>query len=154
VAQNAADGVDGSGDPGPVQGSAAPADAGVRTPAGDVYDWYQRGMQLLSGGDPAAAVHVLEHAVAAEPQSHNVREALARAHYDARQYSAARDNFARLVDSDPTDDYAQFGWGLAARKMGDLQEAVEHLALAAAMRPDLVHYGRELRGARAERARR
>jgi tetratricopeptide (TPR) repeat protein len=120
----------------------------VRAPAGDVYDWYRRGMQLLSGGDPAAAVTLLEHAVAA------LREALARAHYDARQYPAARENFAQLVDTDPTDDYAQFGWGLAARKMGDLREAVEHLALAAAMRPDLGHYGRELRGARAERARR
>jgi tetratricopeptide (TPR) repeat protein len=128
--------------------------SGGRPPAGDVYDWYQRGMSLLSGGDPAAAAHVLEHAVAAEPDSRSLREALARAQYDARQYPAARANFAQLVDSDPADDYAQFGWGLAARKMGDLQEAVHHLALAAAMRPDLGHYGRELRGARAERARR
>jgi tetratricopeptide (TPR) repeat protein len=127
---------------------------GARPPGGDVYDWYQRGMQLLSGGDPAAAVHVLEHAVAAEPGSRSLREALARAQYDARQYPAARESFAQLVDSDPADDYAQFGWGLAARKMGELREAVEHLALAAAMRPDLGHYGRELRGARAERARR
>jgi tetratricopeptide (TPR) repeat protein len=148
MAQNAADG---SGDVEGVGGSAA---EGVRPPAGDVYDWYQRGMRLLSGGDPAAAVHVLEHAVAAEPHSRNLREALARAYYDARRYAAARENFAQLVGSDPTDDYAQFGWGLAARKIGDLQEAVEHLALAAAMRPDLGHYGRELRGARAERARR
>jgi hypothetical protein len=30
-----------------------------------------------------------------------------------------------------------------------LRTAVEHLALAAAMRPDLAHYGRELRMARA-----
>jgi tetratricopeptide (TPR) repeat protein len=134
----------------PEQTSPEPA----RPPAGDVYDWYRRGMQLLSGGDPAAAVHVLEHAVAAEPDSRSLREALARAQYDARQYPAARENFARLVGSDPADDYAQFGWGLSARKLGELQEAVEHLALAAAMRPDLGHYGRELRGARAERARR
>jgi tetratricopeptide (TPR) repeat protein len=128
-------------------------DRGARPPAGDVYDWYQRGVRLLAGGDPAAAVQVLEHAVSAEPGSRHLREALARALYDARRYPEARQNFAQLVSSDPTDDYAQFGWGLSARKLGDLREAVEHLALAAAMRPDLGHYGRELRGARAERAR-
>jgi tetratricopeptide (TPR) repeat protein len=153
VAQNAPDEpVDGSEYSGGGL-SGFPGPPAPRQPAGDVYDWYRRGMQLLSGGDPAAAVNLLEHAVAAEPQSRALREALARAHYDARQYPAARENFAHLVDTDPTDDYAQFGWGLAARKMGDLREAVEHLALAAAMRPDLSHYGRELRGARAERAR-
>src|SRR3954470_23844491 len=112
MAQNAAEG---PGEAGGVGGSAA---EGVRPPAGDVYDWYQRGMRLLSGGDPAAAVHVLEHAISAEPHSRSLREALARAYYDARQYAAARENFAQLVGSDPTDDYAQFGWGLAARKMG------------------------------------
>jgi tetratricopeptide (TPR) repeat protein len=144
----AQDGDDTAGGEGTVE-----QDRAVRPPSGDVYDWYQRGLKLLAGGDPAAAVHVLEHAVTAEPTSRHLREALARAQYDARRYPEARENFAQLVDSDPADDYAQFGWGLSARKLGDLREAVEHLALAAAMRPDLDHYGRELRGARAERAR-
>ena len=34
-------------------------------------------------------------------------------------------------------------------KIGDLPSAVEHLALAAAMRPDITHYATALRGARA-----
>lgn len=122
-------------------------------PAGEVYDWYTRGMDLLGHGDANAAVQLLAHAVAAEPASPSVREALGRAQFSAGQYSAACETFAWIVDRHPTDDYAQFGLGLSARKMGDLRAAVEHLALAVAMRPDNNHYGVALRGARAALAR-
>ncbi len=118
-------------------------------PEGDVYDWYQRGLRLLNERHPAAAVQVLSHAVAAEPGSRSLREVLARAQFDAGQYADALDSFAWIADRDPADDYAQFGLGLSARKTGDLRRAVEHLALAAAMRPDLRHYRQALRGARA-----
>lgn len=118
-------------------------------PAGDVYDWYVRGRDLLSHGDAAAAVQILSRTVEAEPTARSAREMLARAQFDARQYAQARESFAYLVESDPADHYAHFGLGLAARKLGDLAVAVEHLALAAAMRPDLSRYGRELRAARA-----
>ena len=40
---------------------------------------------------------------------------------------------------------------LAASRAGDLDLAAEHLALAVAMRPDLGHYSRALRGVRARR---
>ncbi len=123
--------------------------AGGGTPGGEVYDWYTRGVALLDRGNANAAVQLLAHAVAAEPDSRSVREALARAQFDAGQYGAARESFAWIVDNDPADDYAQFGLGMAARRTGDLRAAVEHLALAAAMRPDLRHYGQALRGARA-----
>ncbi|WP_322762614.1 tetratricopeptide repeat protein [Frankia sp. Cr2] len=123
--------------------------AGVGTPGGEVYDWYTRGVALLDRGNANAAVQLLAHAVAAEPGSRSVREALARAQFDAGQYGAARESFAWIVENDPADDYAQFGLGMAARRTGDLRAAVEHLALAAAMRPDLRHYGQALRGARA-----
>lgn len=118
-------------------------------PQGEVYDWYIRGVDLLDAGNPAAAVQLLAHAAASEPQSRSVREALARAQFDAGQYPEAKDSFEWIVAVNPADDYAQFGLGLAATKVGDLQSAVEHLALAAAMRPDLAHYSMALRGARA-----
>jgi tetratricopeptide (TPR) repeat protein len=118
-------------------------------PVGEVYDWYTRGVELLDHGDANAAVQLLAHAVAVEPASRSLREALARAQFDSGQYSDARASFALIVEADPTDDYAQFGLGMAARRTGDLRSAVEHLALAAAMRPDLQHYDRALRGARA-----
>jgi hypothetical protein len=53
------------------------------------------------------------------------------------------------VEAIPTDDYAQFGLGLALARTGDPGAAAEHLALAAAMRPDLRHYTDALRGVRA-----
>lgn len=118
-------------------------------PQGEVYDWYRRGLDLLESGDAAAAVQLLGHAAAAEPASRSVLEALARAQFDAGMYPEALESFAGIIAANPVDDYAQFGMGLAAAKAGDLQSAVEHLALAAAMRPDITHYSTALRGARA-----
>jgi Flp pilus assembly protein TadD len=120
-------------------------------PDGGVYEWYQRGLQLLAGGDPDAAVTVLERVVAAEPTSRSVLEALARAQHDAGRYREAMDSFGRLIAVNPTDDYAHFGLGLSASRAGELERAAEHLALAAAMRPDSGHYARALRGVRARR---
>ena len=127
---------------------------GVPTPEGppadgEVYDWYTRGLELLDGGNPAAASQLLTRAAAAEPDSRSIREALARAQFDAEMYSDAVESFRAIVETNPDDDYAQFGWGLAAARLGDMTTAVEHLALAAAMRPDVRHYGTALRGARA-----
>jgi tetratricopeptide (TPR) repeat protein len=120
-------------------------------PDGGVYEWYQRGLQLLADGNPDAAATLLERAITAEPGSRSVLEALARAQYDAGRYRAAIDSFSRLIGVNPTDDYAQFGLGLAASRAGDLELAAEHLALAVAMRPDLTHYARALRGVRTRR---
>jgi Flp pilus assembly protein TadD len=120
-------------------------------PAGDVYDWYTRGVELLDSRNCAAAAALLEHAARAEPWSRSVREALARAQFNAGHYAAARDNFAMIIDSNPTDDYAHFGMGLSCSKLGNFEDAAEHLALAAAMRPDNKHYATALRHARAAR---
>jgi tetratricopeptide (TPR) repeat protein len=117
--------------------------------SGEVYDWYQRGIQLLDSGNPAAATQQLVRAADRVPRSRAVLEALARAHFDAEQYGEAAEAFQTLAEANPDDDYAQFGWGLAAARLGDYELAVEHLALAAAMRPDVRYYTQALRGARA-----
>ncbi len=121
------------------------------TPAGEVYDWYRRGVELLDGGSHAAAIQILEHAAAAEPESRSVREALARAQYGAKRYAEAAANFRIIVEADPAEDYALFGLGLALTRTGEVAEAVEHLALACAMRPENKHYATALRHARARR---
>ena len=131
---------------GPQSAYEVPADV---LPVGEVYDWYVRGVELLEGGNAAAAVQLLSHASAAEPASRSVRESLARAQFDAGMYAEAKKSFALIIEANPADDYAQFGMGLAAAREGQLHEAVEHLALAAAMRPDITHYATALRGARA-----
>jgi Flp pilus assembly protein TadD len=119
-----------------------------REPA-DTYDLYQRGLDLLGRGSPAAAAQLLERAAEAEPLSRSVLEALARAQFDTGHYAAAAGNFRRIVEASPSDDYAQFGLGLALARSGDPAAAQEHLALAAAMRPDMRHYADALRGVRA-----
>jgi Flp pilus assembly protein TadD len=122
------------------------------TPDGSVYEWYRRGLQLLGERNPEAAATLLSRAAEAEPGSRSIVEALARAQYDAGRYAEAITSFTRLIAVNPTDDYAHFGLGLAASRAGQLRLAAEHLALAAAMRPDLHHYSQALRGVRARRA--
>jgi Flp pilus assembly protein TadD len=124
------------------------ADSGAVNDA-DTYQLYQRGLDLLGRGSAAAAAQLLSRAAAAEPHSRSVLEALARAQFDAGQYKAAAGNFQRIVDASPSDDYAQFGLGLALSRAGDHGAAAEHLALAAAMRPNLRHYTDALRSVRA-----
>jgi Flp pilus assembly protein TadD len=118
-------------------------------PEGDPLAWYQRGMELLSRGSPAAAAQILQRAASVEPASRSVREALARAQFDARRYTEAADNFRLIVEASPTDDYAHFGLGLSLARSGDPASAAEYLALAAAMRPDQKHYTDALHQVRA-----
>jgi tetratricopeptide (TPR) repeat protein len=131
------------GAPADGEGKASPA------PDGDAQTWYRRGLELLGSGSPAAAAQLLERAAGAEPHSRMVREALARAQFDAGWYAAAAASFRMIVEASPADDYAHFGLGLALARSGAPGEAAEYLALAAAMRPDLPHYTGALRGVRA-----
>ena len=118
-------------------------------PEGDPLAWYQRGLELLTRGSPAAAAQILQRAASAEPGSRSVREALARAQFDARRYTEAADNFRLIVEASPADDYAHFGLGLSLARSGDPASAAEYLALAAAMRPDHKHYTDALHQVRA-----
>jgi Flp pilus assembly protein TadD len=119
------------------------------TPAGEVYDWYRRGLEFLESGHPGAAAQLLARAAASVPESRSIREALARAQFDGGDHAAAMRNFRAVAEDDPADHYAQFGWGLAAARVGDFETAVEHLALAVAMSPATKHYRSALTQARA-----
>ncbi|TDD40491.1 tetratricopeptide repeat protein [Actinomadura sp. KC06] len=118
-------------------------------PAGGVYEWYTRGLELLRSGSAGAALQLLTRAADAEPRSHSIREALARAQFGVRQFDAAAESFRGIVEEEPAEDYARFGLGLSLSRIGDFEGAVEHLALAAAMRPDNPDYAKALRHARA-----
>lgn len=118
-------------------------------PAGEVYDWFVRGLRLLDGGNAEAAAALLAHAHAREPGSASILEALARAAFDAGRYQQAHDLFGELAETAPDNDYARFGLGLTRMRRGDVTGAVEQLALAAAMRPARADYQQALREARA-----
>jgi predicted Zn-dependent protease len=122
---------------------------GEGQPAGEVYDWFIRGLSLLDGGNAEAAASLLAHARASEPGSASILEALARATFDAGRYAEAHDLFRELVEATPDNDYARFGLGLSRMRVGDVTGAVEQLALATAMRPAREDYQRALREARA-----
>jgi tetratricopeptide (TPR) repeat protein len=124
-------------------------DLGAALPEGDVYAWYRRGLDLLEAGDAAAAAQILGHAVSAEPSTPSLREALARAEFDAGRYVDAAESFRQVVEAEPDNDYALFGLGLAESRLGLFVAAAEHLALAAVMRPDRAPYAQALRQARA-----
>jgi Flp pilus assembly protein TadD len=110
----------------------------------DAYDAYRDGRDLLSSGNPHAAVVALERARTLEPDKASVRETLARAYYRSARYAAAASEFAIVVELDPVNDYAHFGLGLAMIRTGDVTGARRHLRIAAVMRPDREDYQRAL----------
>ena len=71
-------------------------------PDGGVYEWYRRGLDLLTAGNPAAAATLLARAAEAEPDSRSVLEALGRAQYDAGRYEEAMQTFTGLIGRNPT----------------------------------------------------
>ena len=112
--------------------------------------WYRTGLDLLEAGRRRCGGQILSHAVAAEPSTPSLREALARAEFDAGRYADARRELpVRWSRSSPDNDYALFGLGLAESRLGLFVAAAEHLALAAVMRPDRAPYAEALRQARA-----
>jgi Flp pilus assembly protein TadD len=113
-------------------------------PEHDAYDAYRDGRDLLSSGNPHAAVVALERARALEPDKASVRETLARAYYRSARYAAAAAEFAMAVELDPVNDYAHFGLGLAMIRTGDVTGARRHLRIATVMRPDRDEYQRAL----------
>ena len=122
---------------------------GVLAPGGEAYDGYRRGAALLEEGNAAAAAELLAWAARAEPAAASIREAWARALFDARRFLDAEREFRVLAELVPDNDYARFGLGLALWRQRQFPEAAEHLAMAVVMRPDRVEYGRALHQVRA-----
>ena len=100
-----------------------------------VYDLYLEGCRRLDDGDPAGAIDPLEQAVALEPDSASLREALARACFATSRISSARSEFERAVALDPSNAYAHYGLGRAYERQGRLMQAAKHFKLANALTP-------------------
>lgn len=118
-------------------------------PVGEPYDWYQRGMTLLSTGNPDAALLLLERLLEVEPSSRSVVEGYARALFDAKRFEEAVDAFTDLVELAPDDDYAHYGLGLALWRRQRFIAARDELAMAFVMRPERSEYGSALAQVRA-----
>ncbi len=110
----------------------------------DVYDMVIRGRDLLERGHHHGAATVLERASVLEPEKTSIREDLARALYLTGQKARAGEQFAKVLELDPSNDYAHFGLGLCHAAAGDTKRALGHLKIAVAMRPDSEDYRQAL----------
>ena len=108
------------------------------------YSLYSKGSRLLREGHPHQAAMFLSRAKLIEPEKASIREALARALFEAGRMSRARREFAKAVAIDPVNDYAHFGLALACERTGQRMRAIGHLKLAIAMRPGMSDYERAL----------
>ena len=108
------------------------------------YDLFQRGTQLLEDDHPGAAAVLLERALALEPGKASILEALGRAYFNQGQPDRAAGCFRTIIDADPLADYAHFGLGLAAKRLGDRRTARRHLKLATSLKPENDDYRRAL----------
>ncbi|MEA2319063.1 MAG: protein-glutamine gamma-glutamyltransferase [Solirubrobacteraceae bacterium] len=114
-----------------------------------VYELFRNGTRLLEDGDFHAATVPLARARDLEPDKTSIREALGRALFGSRRYREAAEEFAKVVEHAPTNDYALFCLGRSLQLMGRHAEARHPLALASCLRPERKDY-REYR----DRARR
>jgi len=104
----------------------------------DLLEEYRRATMFFESGDPGGAARLLEPIIDAEPGNDAVRLLLARAYFTSAQLNRAEEQLRVLVDRDPSDHYAHHVLGRTLERQGRRPEALPHLRLAAAMRPD--HY--------------
>lgn len=101
-----------------------------------MYELYLEGCRLLDGGDAAGAIAPLERAVAIEPETASLREALARACFATSRIRRARREFEHALALEPSNAYAHYGLGRTYERMGRLTLAGKHFKLASALSPD------------------
>jgi Flp pilus assembly protein TadD len=108
------------------------------------YDRYRLGQAYVDAGDPLAAARVLEPAVEAEADSAALWLVLAQAYFASSRLRPAERAFGRVVELDPTDDYARFGLGRTLERQSRPAEALAQYRIAFALSPE-PHYGEALR---------
>lgn len=111
-------------------------------PGESAYDLFQEGVELLGNRDGAGARVPLEKAKRLAPGKPSVAEALGRAYFYAGEYAKAASEFEELVERNPVNDFAHFCLGRSLQKLGRVQAARQHFAMAAQLRPDRADYRR------------
>ena len=99
------------------------------------YDRYRLGQAYVDAGDPLAAARVLEPAVDGGSTSAALWLVLAQAYFASSRLRLAQSAFERVVELDPSDDYARFGLGRALERQGRRAEALAQYRLAFALSP-------------------
>lgn len=105
----------------------------------DPVERFQEARRLLELRQPRPALHLLEPAVADDPDSDSLRVLLAWAYFMTAQLKRAETELAGLVDRRPTDVWARFALGRTLERQSRLEAALPHLRMAAAMSGDVEH---------------
>lgn len=100
-----------------------------------VHDRYVLARRQLEAGQPLEAVRTLEPAAAELSGSASALLVLAQAYFLSAQLRKAGATLERVVELDPTDDYARFLLGRVAERRGDGPCAREHFRVAVALAP-------------------
>ena len=100
------------------------------------YELLQRGQALLASRHHAQAAIVLERADRLEPGKASILEALGRAYFNSGQPEPARATFERVLELDPSADYAHYALGQSLKRLGRRKEAGTHLRMACALNPE------------------
>lgn len=100
---------------------------------------YRTAFDLLARRAPAEALDVLKPALADEPDNTGLRTLRAWAYLMRAQLQRAQAELERLVEENPTDDWAQHALGRCLERQSRYADALPHLRLAAAMSGDPDH---------------
>ena len=111
----------------------------------DVYTLFQQGKAHLRDGMAAQATVPLEKAKRREPEKASIREALGIAYFRLRRYDEAAEEFRKLLELSPADDYAHYALGRCLEKQGHAKEANGHYKLANSLRPGKKTYSSRIR---------
>jgi len=101
----------------------------------ETYDLFQQGRRHLRAGRAAQATVALEKAKRREPEKASIREALGIAYFRIQRWAEAENEFRKLVELSPADDYAHYALARSLERLGRDQEAGRHYSLARALRP-------------------
>ena len=106
----------------------------------DTYNLFQQGRTHLREGMAAQATVSLEKAKRREPEKASIREALGIAYLRIERYAEAEQEFRKMLELSPADDYAHYALGRCLEKQGRATEANGHYKLASSLRPASEHY--------------
>jgi Flp pilus assembly protein TadD len=109
------------------------------------YSLFQQGRRHLRAGMAAQATVSLEKAKRREPDKASIREALGIAYFRIRRWSEAEEEFRKVLELSPVNDYAHYALGRCLEKQGREHEANGHYKLASSLRPGEAAYSERIR---------
>jgi Flp pilus assembly protein TadD len=101
----------------------------------ETVDRYRLAQTYLDDGAPLAALETVRPVEAELAETVAGRLLIARAYFHSAQLGRAEQAFARLVEMDPTDDFARFAMGRTLERQNRQEEAAAHYRIAAALSP-------------------